>query len=564
MHSKSLLCATVLVALLVVPATGAVPQADELTVLIVDVGAGLCTVTRAPGPDGPHYMVYDAGSTAWQSQECFRAIDEVIEGDTIDLLIVSHPDTDHLSNADELLARFNVRHIIRTGHERPDIGNWVNFNQAVEAEARQGATVQNLRDQPLMPGTTIPVGDAVVSILVGWHDFPENMSASEARNVISIVARLEYAGRSVLFAGDTVGRGIGDPDTTCEAAEEIMVILHDAGEINLRSDVLIAPHHGADNGSSSCFIEAVFKDPDPTIPRYVIFSSGHVTNFAHPRTATAARYLNVSSLSMLRTDRGDDESNPTHWDDPNGIPGCEDARGDDSIEILIDSLGLLDVDYVTPGLGTCTNIATPTPSAAPSVAAGGGAPAAAGRAAAAVEPIPSGISLTVDLQAEEATITNSGAAERSLEGWALVSVTGGQRFILPAITLAAGQSVVITSGRDAAHVPPVSWRWSNANIWNNDGDVGELYDAAGQLVTRSTTVTTRATAAPAPQPKAKTQPPPVRTSTRRCGAICKDGSRSSATGRGACSRHGGVSRWVMCEMPPPLPWVPDTFGLCQR
>lgn len=30
----------------------------------------------------------------------------------------------------------------------------------------------------------------------------------------------------------------------------------------------------------------------------------------------------------------------------------------------------------------------------------------------------------------------------------------------------------------------------------------------------------------------------------RTGAICCDGSRSSATGRGACSHHGGVCEWV--------------------
>jgi len=30
----------------------------------------------------------------------------------------------------------------------------------------------------------------------------------------------------------------------------------------------------------------------------------------------------------------------------------------------------------------------------------------------------------------------------------------------------------------------------------------------------------------------------------RVGAICRDGTRSSATGRGACSHHGGVSRWL--------------------
>ena len=29
----------------------------------------------------------------------------------------------------------------------------------------------------------------------------------------------------------------------------------------------------------------------------------------------------------------------------------------------------------------------------------------------------------------------------------------------------------------------------------------------------------------------------------RIGAICRDGTKSSATGRGACSHHGGVAQW---------------------
>jgi hypothetical protein len=32
----------------------------------------------------------------------------------------------------------------------------------------------------------------------------------------------------------------------------------------------------------------------------------------------------------------------------------------------------------------------------------------------------------------------------------------------------------------------------------------------------------------------------------RIGAICNDGTRSSATGSGACSHHGGVKEWI-CE-----------------
>lgn len=33
-------------------------------------------------------------------------------------------------------------------------------------------------------------------------------------------------------------------------------------------------------------------------------------------------------------------------------------------------------------------------------------------------------------------------------------------------------------------------------------------------------------------------------SGRRIGAVCKDGTTTSATGKGACSHHGGVDHWL--------------------
>jgi hypothetical protein len=35
----------------------------------------------------------------------------------------------------------------------------------------------------------------------------------------------------------------------------------------------------------------------------------------------------------------------------------------------------------------------------------------------------------------------------------------------------------------------------------------------------------------------------AQTTRHRVGAICKDGTTSTATGSGACSHHGGVSCW---------------------
>lgn len=48
------------------------------------------------------------------------------------------------------------------------------------------------------------------------------------------------------------------------------------------------------------------------------------------------------------------------------------------------------------------------------------------------------------------------------------------------------------------------------------------------------------TPTPVPQPVAQ----PAAPSGGRTGAVCRDGSTSGATGRGACSHHGGVDHWL--------------------
>lgn len=106
--------------------------------------------------------------------------------------------------------------------------------------------------------------------------------------------------------------------------------------IKVDSDVLIAPHHGADNGGSNRFIQTVSPD-------WVVISAGH--KFGHPRTVAINRYLanGVNQENIFRTDLGDDESG--RWGDKewsNGrIIGRSDGPGDDDIDILIRPTGEL-------------------------------------------------------------------------------------------------------------------------------------------------------------------------------------------------------------------------------
>ncbi len=57
------------------------------------------------------------------------------------------------------------------------------------------------------------------------------------------------------------------------------------------------------------------------------------------------------------------------------------------------------------------------------------------------------------------------------------------------------------------------------------------------------------TAEPTPEPTAEPEPEPEEEDSEpvRTGAVCRDGSESSATGSGACSHHGGVDHWIMSD-----------------
>ncbi len=269
-------------------------------VRVIDTGAGLATVTSMPGG---HYMVYDAGH--WYGKtETMEGISSVVpEGEEIDLLVLSHSDSDHIAAVPNILAKYTVKTIIRSGLERTP-GTWVNANEAIKTAKESGTTVINLKHDILRPGSTFIFGETLVTFICGFYAPPDRWdikggkTGSEFRNAGSIVVRLTHNGKSILYTGDAVGRHIDDLPDTLIATEKFMVDNSDA--IIIDSDVLIAPHHGADNGNSEAFISEVSPD-------YVIFSAGHMHE--HPRGVAVQRYIDygLEKEKMYRTDLKDNE-----------------------------------------------------------------------------------------------------------------------------------------------------------------------------------------------------------------------------------------------------------------
>jgi beta-lactamase superfamily II metal-dependent hydrolase len=297
-------------------------------------------------------MVYDAGH--WQGQHCIKAVRELVTTDTIELMVISHSDADHLGDGARILNEKRVRQVILAGEPR-DTGSWDSLIKALAEEIKDGASVLNLQSVPLTPGTTLPLGEATVTLVAGWGQWTDpGPTESERRNAISVVIRLAYRGRSVLFTGDTVGRRLDDDDTACKDAEQVMVNRHTAGTVLLTSDVLVASHHGANNGSATCFIEAI--DPD-----FAIFSAGH--DHQHPTAAAANRFLahGLAVDHLFRTDFGDDEPGTSagtfEWK-VNSIQDCQDPAGDDDVEIALRGSSVVDVDYLRPAQGCDSRLGT--------------------------------------------------------------------------------------------------------------------------------------------------------------------------------------------------------------
>lgn len=334
----------ILAAALLLTILGSASAVAQVQTRIIDTGPGLATITRFP--DGS-IMIYDTGHWSHDAR-VFSEFQEFIGDSDVDLLIASHSDSDHISATDEVFNEFRVHRVIRTGLER-DTQTWKDHRDAIVRAANQGLTHDiNLAQVTLPHGTSYTFGGATVTYLSGFHEPPAawRLTGSEFRNGNSIVVRVEFAGKSILFTGDAVGREEGSPQNAAAVATERFLI-DNSGSRPITSDVLIVPHHGSDDASSTEFIRSVGA-------RWVVFSAGH--EHEHPKRVTAERYLDLGyePRCLLRTDLGDNEGED-EW--AFGTTQTPDRVGDDSVEIIIPSDGELIVRYAGQDPIVCPNLA---------------------------------------------------------------------------------------------------------------------------------------------------------------------------------------------------------------
>lgn len=247
-----------------------------------------------------------------------------------------------------------------------------------------------------------------------------NANSYEDLNDYSAVLRLVYGGTSFLFAGDA------------ETVSEREML---AAGYNLRADVLKVGHHGSDSSTSPGFLQAVK-------PQYAVISVGRDNLYGHPAPSTIAA-LKAAGVQIYRTD----------------YQGTIVATSDGQ-HIRFNHPAWTPATVATSPTGTTSGANTTT--------------GTAGSAAVVIA--------AVDLKGEVVTITNQGSTTADLSGWLLLSVQGGQHFTFPAgVTLGPGQTLFVVSGKNPTPGPG-RLIWPQGNVWNNEGDPAQLYDAKGNLV----------------------------------------------------------------------------------
>lgn len=229
------------------------PVKGELWLTLLDVGQGLSAVIETH----QHTLVYDTGP---RFSETFNAGDAVLipflryRGVTrVDKLIVSHGDSDHIGGAKPLLQAIPTDEIFTSVPNRFPNRN-VKLCKAGEHWKWDGVTFKML--------------------------FPVKRFMDEDNNKSCVLA-VRVGAKQILLTGDI------------EAPAEDYLVKHDRAQ--LKSTILIAPHHGSITSSTPAFVKAV-------TPQYVLFPVGYRNRFHFPNPLVVNRYKSLQAR-ILRSDQ---------------------------------------------------------------------------------------------------------------------------------------------------------------------------------------------------------------------------------------------------------------------
>ena len=248
----------------------------DMEVTILDVANGNAALLELPKG---HCMLIDGGG--FSDNTAFDMGARVVAPflwrkkiKTIDTIVLSHPNSDHLNGLLYIAKHFNIKTVWSNNEVRNTAG-YQQFRRIIDERKIK------LTDYGAMP-LKMQINGVHFEILYPPKDFLRKRADQPWRNTNnnSLVVKVTMGIHSILFPGDIMAM-----------AEKELVYLH--GE-KLNSTVLIVPHHGSNSSSTDGFLEKVNA-------RYAIVSSRFGNRYRFPHTAVLKR-LRQHNCKIFRTD----------------------------------------------------------------------------------------------------------------------------------------------------------------------------------------------------------------------------------------------------------------------
>ncbi|AJP12226.1 TPA: MBL fold metallo-hydrolase [Clostridioides difficile] len=231
-----------------------------LSIHMIDVGQGDSILVQTPTNKN---ILIDGGDE--DSENIIISYLRQKRIKTIDIIIATHPDSDHIGSLDNIIKKFNVNSIYMP-------------EQSTDSEAYQNlinsCTDKNLSIQHLYKNDVLNI-DNNINIYVLSPSYIQ-----EESNLNSIVFKLTFNDNSFLFMGDA-------------EEENEKEILH-SFKLNNINFIKIG-HHGSNSSSSLEFIKKISPD-------IAAISCGYKNQYGHPHREVINN-LKQNHVSIYRTDR---------------------------------------------------------------------------------------------------------------------------------------------------------------------------------------------------------------------------------------------------------------------
>ncbi len=249
----------------------------DLRVTVIDVGQGTACLMELPGG---YTVLADGGG--FSDNTLFDMGERIIAPllwrkkiKTVDTLVLSHPNSDHLNGLLYIAGHFNVKNVWTNG-EPADTAGYKRFMEIIRDETINMPEFSRLERSREINGVTLEI----LYPRQGYLKKGETRKKNDSNNN-SLVLKAGFGITSFLFPGDIMASG-----------ERKLIKL---SEHKLKSTVLVSPHHGSKTSSTKKFLDAVN-------PEVVVIPAGWKNRFGFPHPSVIKKY-NERGYRIFRTDK---------------------------------------------------------------------------------------------------------------------------------------------------------------------------------------------------------------------------------------------------------------------